>query len=145
MPNPFGSYGEYMKVCFSCENVKETAYLTGMKDVRHLLCTDCQVTEAKERAIGNLVAQAHATAVEKGWWDKPRSTLECIALMHCELSEAVEAYRKGDEEHVVEELADVLIRVFDLCGHRGWNLERSLRIKMEFNKTRAYRHGGKLA
>ena len=65
--------------------------------------------------------------------------------MHCELSEAVEAVRKGDDHHVIEELADVLIRVFDLCGAHGWDLERAVLDKMAFNKTRSYRHGGKLA
>lgn len=95
--------------------------------------------------INQLVREAHLTAIDKGWWDNPRPTLECIALMHCELSEAVEAYRKGEEGHIVEELADVLIRIFDLCGHTGWDLEHAITTKMAFNKTRSYRHGGKLA
>jgi hypothetical protein len=41
------------------------------------------------------------------------------------------------------ELADVLIRVGDFCGKHGIDLERALRIKMAFNKTRPHRHGGK--
>lgn len=92
-----------------------------------------------------LINEAHETAVDKGWWTTPRSDLECIALMHCELSEAVEAYRKGDNHHIVEEFADVLIRIFDLCGSHGWDLERAVTDKMAFNKTRPYRHGSKLA
>ncbi len=97
--------------------------------------------------INELVDEAHKTAVEHGWWNKERPLLELICLMHCELSEAAEAYRdpKDSEEHIVEELADVLIRIFDLCGSRGWNLEKSVLDKMAFNKTRPYRHGGKLA
>jgi hypothetical protein len=42
-------------------------------------------------------------------------------------------------------LADALIRIFDLCGAHRWNLERAVLNKMAFNKTRPYRHGGKLA
>lgn len=95
--------------------------------------------------INQLVKEAHDTAIEKGWWEKDRNNYELIALMHSELSEALEAYRKGDEAHVPEELADVLIRIFDLCGARGYDLERAVLRKMEFNKTRPYRHGGKLA
>lgn len=95
--------------------------------------------------INQLVKEAHQTAIEKGWWEKDRNNYELIALMHSELSEAVEAYRKGDEGHVVEELADVLIRVFDLCAVRGYDLEKAVLTKMAFNKTRPYRHGGKLA
>jgi NTP pyrophosphatase (non-canonical NTP hydrolase) len=95
--------------------------------------------------INELVKEAHETAVEKGWWRDDRSNLECIVLMHCELSEAVESLRKGDDTHAVEELADVLIRVFDLCGRRGWDLARAVTDKMAYNKTRSYRHGNKLA
>lgn len=95
--------------------------------------------------INQLIKEAHETAIDKGWWRDERSTLECIALIHGELSEAVEAYRKGDEPHIVEELADVLIRIFDLCGARGWNLEKCVLDKMAYNRTRSYRHGGKIA
>jgi NTP pyrophosphatase (non-canonical NTP hydrolase) len=93
-----------------------------------------------------LIQEAHQTAIEHGWWDKKRPILELIALMHCELSEAAEAYRnKEGDDRIVEEFADVLIRIFDLCGRRGWDLEKSVLSKMAFNKTRPYRHGGKLA
>lgn len=97
--------------------------------------------------INELVKNAHRTAVSKGWWDKPRPVLELICLMHCELSEAAEAWRDPNdkEEHIVEELADVLIRIFDLCGASDWDLEKAVLDKMAFNKTRPYRHGGKLA
>jgi NTP pyrophosphatase (non-canonical NTP hydrolase) len=95
--------------------------------------------------ISDMIFDAHRTAREHGWWETNRNNYELIALMHSELSEALEAYRKGDEGHVVEELADVLIRVFDLCGARGYDLEKAVLHKMAFNKTRPYRHGGKLA
>jgi len=134
-----------MRGCMSCDNEQETAYLMGMKDVSQIQCPVCRLETVEKRTIQSLVKEAHETAVEKGWWRDERSLLDCIALIHCELSEAVEAYRKGDEAHVVEELADVLIRVFDLCGRRGWNLEKSVLDKMAFNKTRSYRHGGKIA
>lgn len=95
--------------------------------------------------INELVKEAHQTAIDKGWWEQDRNNYELIALMHSELSEALESLRKGDNEHVVEELADVLIRVFDMCAARGWDLEAAVLKKMAFNKTRPYRHGGKLA
>lgn len=100
----------------------------------------------EQKSITRLILEAHDTAKAHGWWEKERPILELICLMHCELSEAAEAYRKKEgDDHIVEELADVVIRIFDLCGSRGWNLERAITDKMEFNKTRPYRHGGKLA
>lgn len=46
-------------------------------------------------------------------------------------------------EGVSSELADVVIRIADLCGLYGIDLEKALREKMDYNKTRPYRHGNK--
>ena len=42
-----------------------------------------------------------------------------LALIHSEVSEALEALRIGDDENFIEELADILIRTFDLAGSIG--------------------------
>lgn len=106
----------------------------------------------KKRVIGLLIHDCHTTAKDKGWWDNPRSDGELIALMHSELSEALEWLRKDPVEKsdhipeftgIEEEMADVLIRVFDFCGERGHDLAGALLAKMEFNKRRDHRHGGK--
>ena len=93
--------------------------------------------------INTLVKQAYETAKSKGWHDEPRETGTALALIHAEVSEALEADRKGDSEHFAEELADVIIRIFDLCGEKGIDLEKAILNKMAFNKTRPYKHGGK--
>jgi len=41
------------------------------------------------------------------------------------------------------ELADAVIRIMDYCGAKGWDLDHALRTKIEYNQSRAYRHGGK--
>jgi NTP pyrophosphatase (non-canonical NTP hydrolase) len=65
-------------------------------------------------------------------------------LIHGEVSEAMEADRRGEGwDRVTEELADVCIRIFDLCGSMNLNLEKAIVEKMEYNKTRPYKHGGK--
>ncbi len=41
------------------------------------------------------------------------------------------------------ELADVIIKTLDICAHYGIDIERAVKIKLEYNKTRPYKHGGK--
>jgi hypothetical protein len=55
-------------------------------------------------------------------------------------------YRQPDAakpEGFVVELADVVIRVADLCGALGLNLAEAIEIKHAYNATREFRHGGK--
>lgn len=94
--------------------------------------------------VRDFIVECHRIAKEKGWWKEPRNDGELIALMHSELSEALEAMRSsGRKEDIAEELADCCIRIFDYCGAKEIDLEKDLLKKIEYNKTRPYRHGKK--
>jgi NTP pyrophosphatase (non-canonical NTP hydrolase) len=94
--------------------------------------------------IDTYINVCHGIAKQRGWWDEDRNDGEMIALMHSELSEALEALREDRScKTVAEELADCLIRIFDFCGGRDIDLEGALQRKIESNKTRPYRHGKK--
>ncbi len=98
----------------------------------------------KQPTVNNLIQECHRVAKVKGWWDEPRNDGELIALMHSELSEALEAMRnRQDQGALAEELADCCIRIFDYCGSRKIDLQKALSKKIEYNKTRPYRHGKK--
>lgn len=92
-----------------------------------------------EEQLKEFSDKVHKTAVDHGWWENPRSTEECLELIHCELAEAVEGYREGskpcpkllgkstdgvDFTTVEEEMADVMIRLLDMAGMMwsNWHL-----------------------
>ena len=66
-----------------------------------------------------------------------------IALIHSELSEALEDLRKNDMVHFGEELADAVIRIADLAELAQLDLEAEITRKMSININREYMHGGK--
>ena len=90
-------------------------------------------------------------AIEKGWWKGERNEGELIALMHSELSEALEAIRNGNppDDKIPEftgvetELADVIIRIMDMAAAKGYRVGEAVIAKINYNKNRPYKHGGK--
>ncbi len=102
--------------------------------------------------VTELSYMIHQNAKDKGFWDENNGVnfyIKQMAMIHSEVTEVLEALRKekGDRA-IVEEMADVIIRLFDLyCGMRvdgyfeGILLENVLLDKVEINKGRPKMHG----
>ena len=100
------------------------------------------------QVMNRKASEIHIWATSKGFYDRPRSFAEAIALMHSELSEALEAdrtdsfddklpHRKGIEV----ELADACIRIMDTAAYLNLDLGMAIAEKMAFNEGRPYKHG----
>lgn len=64
-----------------------------------------------------------------------------LMLLTTEVAEAAEAVRHCDPENFREELADVMIRLLDIAGTTGTDLEAEVHEKMNKNAARPHRHG----
>ena len=120
------------------------------------------------KTLNKLRDEIHEYAINKGFWDNQRETGTLLMLCVSELAEAMEADRKDryadleliekDKEDFIDfkwsfensikdtfedELADTIIRILDLCGAKGIDIERHIELKMMYNATRERMHGKK--
>jgi len=112
-----------------------------------------EIDKAFEMAFRIMTKKAFRIACEHGWWPESEAVNhgEQLALMHSELSEALEFLRHGNgpSDHIArfsgleEELADVVIRIMSYAGRCNLRVSEAIVEKMKFNEGRPFKHGGK--
>lgn len=93
--------------------------------------------------MNEFAAQAAAYRESKGFVTSWDNMMEKLMLVVTEVAEAAEAYRKDDRVGFHEEIADTIIRLLDICGSVHIDIEAEVKAKMERNRDREYKHGGK--
>lgn len=122
------------------------------------------IEEINASAVINAMAErVMQVNTDNGWFQDGRTFGEDVALLHSEVSEMLEAYREwgiadmtaGEAvgfingqiipkpEGIGSEMADVLIRLLDTSYRYNIDLYAEFNRKLNYNTTRAHRHGGK--
>lgn len=97
--------------------------------------------------LGEKIAQINSA---NGWnlttpenWEDTYKIPAILMLITSEASEALEAFRHNNKENFAEELADIIIRVLDLTTGLKIDIDSEIDQKLDKNKNREWRHGGK--
>lgn len=114
----------------------------------------------QQDVLADMAARVKRVNKANGWYEADRSVGDGMALLHSEVSEAFDAWRKhgfedmsypnGGPDRLIaqvkpegygSELADVLIRLLDQADRDGVDLAAEFERKLAYNATRGYRHG----
>ena len=117
------------------ENAKSKGFFDSEKNIGEMLCLiHSKVSEALEADRKNHYCKI-PTAMLAGLADKYHGT----SFYNDEKSS--EHFEKSVKNTFEDELADVVIRVLDLCAFKGIDIERHIKAKMRYNSGRAHKHG----
>lgn len=112
--NPAPSFGEVVALCHS----ELSEALEEHRADRPMVWNQCMGADGVVPCDGRSC----------GDWEDGACALHCLATK---------------PEGIAVEMADCLIRILDWAAHEGVDMDDIVRTKMEYNKTRPFRHGGK--
>lgn len=103
--------------------------------------------------LNDLRDEVYEDAVAHGLYDEPEYNKAhrfgpahvCNNLAHRireEVQELIVTTYYANLKGFVEELADIIILCLSVAGHLGIDIDKAVRDKVEFNKTRPWKHEG---
>lgn len=102
-----------------------------------------KVLENEIEAIRSVQKKCYEQSAYQGWHKTPREPGTMIALIHSEISEALEGIRKDlNDSHLPHrkasevELADAVIRIFDFGGKFNLDIAGAIAEKLYYNLHR---------
>jgi len=96
----------------------------------------------RDEGLNVKMRQVRELADAKGFSSQPERVWEMLALIHSEVAEATDAYKKGEAmEKVGEELIDAIIRILHLLSALNLDAEELFKHKMEVNWARPHKYG----
>ena len=102
-----------------------------------------EITQEEIAAINSAAMKCYNQSKAMGWHKTKRDDGTMIALIHSEISEALEGIRKNlNDDHIPNrpmpevELADAIIRIFDFAVKKKWDIAGALAEKLKYNALR---------
>jgi NTP pyrophosphatase (non-canonical NTP hydrolase) len=92
--------------------------------------------------LNNLAKDITAHMTKQGFWEDTDVRVKLL-LVHSEVSEAAEALRTEVTHDFVNGLADAIIRVLDICGRLGIDIDENVQIALKESEKRGWKHGKK--
>jgi NTP pyrophosphatase (non-canonical NTP hydrolase) len=139
--------------CHNCGQCVDSHISDGEEEVMNKIYSAKKWNDNIDEALASIsfkysAKEAYKQAYDNGFYDYAnisddvKTVLIKLLLINGEVAEATEALRKDmGKERLEEELIDILIRLLDLMGYVNMDVDNLLTKKMDYNKTRPYRHG----
>jgi len=113
-----------------------------------------QEGKQKNETITHWIEKISSNSSKKGWYKDDKDFVEFLMSLNSELTGAFELFKKSHSAKEVEicaagypvgvpaHLAEIVVKIFDICGYYKIDLETIIIMNNEFKKTLPYRRNG---
>ena len=102
-------------------------------------------------SLSQLAANIRTISRGNGWtvleaeeeWSYRHKVPDILCLIHGDVHEALQAFQDDEQAQFLDDMADIVIRVLGCVGGLTDDFDSIVAAKLEANRQRGYRHGGK--